>query len=85
MNVIGEARQREQKDTLRSQSFLGWQIYMLAQSFGGGDTQPHSYSRWLEIVGLEQPAPKMTAEQEAEFELETLAKFSDLLGGGSTS
>jgi hypothetical protein len=79
INVIGEAKQREQMDILRAQSFLGWQIYVLLSGFGGGNSQPHSYQKWLEIVGLEKPAPKMTAEQEKAFESHILEKFQNLL------
>lgn len=83
MNVIGEAKQREQMDILRAQSFLGWQIYVLLSGFGGGNSQPHNYQKWLEIVGLEKPAPKMTPEQEKAFEAQTLEKFQSLLNPGN--
>ena len=43
------------------------------------NSQPHSYQKWLEIVGLEKPAPKMTAEQEKAFESHILEKFQNLL------
>ena len=66
-------------DILRSQSFLGWQIYVLLSGFGGGNSQPHNYQKWLEIVGLEKPAPKMTTEQEKAFEAQILDKFQNLL------